>query len=156
MLEQNTPKNPPPSKKSQPVQSNKKREQEDNLQFVSEKHFDDLASENKLSARLADKENEPQQFKITLPQNIQCIFEFLAPFKGTHYLVGSMVLQLLAEEYHLYPIVAHDADFISTCTDRASLIIKTQAISHDRQSFTTHKTRPRLTFACFKIHGIWV
>lgn len=132
LLEQHTKKNASPSKKSQPIKSNKNNKPyhteedsktETNLQFVLEKHFDDLASERKLSTHLADKENEPQQFKITLPQNIQCIFEFLAPFKGTHYLVGSMVLQLLVKEHHLLPVVAHDADFISTCTDRASLII---------------------------------
>ena len=121
LLEQST-------KKLQPSQSNKKHNQpqlpkEENLQFVLEKHCDDLASESKFAAQLIDKENQPQQYKITLPPNIQCIFEFLAPFKGTHYLVGSMVLQLLATEYYLLPIAAHDADFISTCNDRASLII---------------------------------
>lgn len=133
LLEQQDQKKPVVSKKSQPVKSQKNSmacttedlelKSKESIHFELDKHFDDLANDSERQARPSASILHSQQIKITLPENIRRIFTFLETFKGSHYLVGSMVVQLLLKEFNLLPIAAHDADFISTCMDRASLII---------------------------------
>lgn len=132
-LEQHSQQKPIPAKKTQAIKSQKKTKvvevqvieapSSEILNQELDKHFDDLAQEREPFITICQKDQTSQQVKITLPETIQSIFNFLESFKGTHHLVGSMVIELVLKEFNQSPIVAHDADFISTCMDRASLII---------------------------------
>lgn len=93
-----------------------------------EHHFDDLAHEQivtpKVHTHLLDVTDQTsKQLQIHLPKNVEAMFSFLAQFKGKHYLVGSLVIQLVSEHLQKPTMLANDADFITNCNDRASLII---------------------------------
>lgn len=131
MMEQHAKKNKMVSRQKTKSNNNTSKqpsiclEKNDTVQSTLEKHFDDLATEAEICNPIIEvaKQSCVQKYTIVLPDNIQRIFTFLNQFKGTHYLVGSMVLQLMLKEYNQPSIAVHDADFISTCNDRASLII---------------------------------